>query len=188
MQRFVVPLMALFVASPAFAAGKDVPFLSLKNTDFVVMLGFLLFIAILVYFKVPELLGGMLDKRAADIQSELDEARKVREDAQSLLATFERKSHDVQAQAERIVAHAREESELAAAAAKEDLKASIARRMAAAESQIARAEASAVKEVRDTAAAVAVAAAREVVAAQMDAARADALIDTAISEVGAKLH
>ncbi|SLN29347.1 ATP synthase subunit b precursor [Pseudoruegeria aquimaris] len=173
-------------ATPALAASG--PFFSLGNTDFIVTLAFLLFIAVLFYFKVPGMIGGMLDKRADDIKSELDEARALREEAQTVLASYERKQREVQEQAERIVAHAREEAKLAAEAAKKDLEASIKRRMAAAEDQIASAEASAVKEVRDTAVNVAVAAAAEVVAKQMTAAEGNALIDAAIKDVSAKLH
>ena len=94
----------------------------------------------------------------------------------------------MQAQADRIVDHARQESELAAEQAKAEIEASITRRLAAAESQIASAEASAIKDVRDRAASVAVAAARSVVAEQMTAQSAGKLIDDAIAEVGAKLH
>ncbi len=173
-------------ATPALAAKG--PFFSLGNTDFVVLLGFLLFIGVLVYFKVPGLLGGLLDKRAEGIRNELDEARALREEAQALLASYERKQHEVQDQADRIVAHAKEEAGLAAEQAKEELKKSIARRLQAAEDQIASAQAGAVKEVRDRAATVAVAAAQDVVAAQMTAADASELIDDAIVEVGNKLH
>ena len=68
----VAAVMALS-ATPALAASG--PFFSLRNTDFIVTLGFILFVAILMYFKVPSILGGLLDKRADDIKSELDEAR-----------------------------------------------------------------------------------------------------------------
>lgn len=173
-------------ASPALAATG--PFFSLHNTNFIVLLAFLLFIAILMYFKVPAMLGGMLDKRAEGIRSELDEARSIREDAQKLLASYERKQQEVKDQADRIVAHAREEAQLAADAAKKDIEVSIARRLAAAEDRIASAQASAVKDVRDRAATVAVAAAREVFAKQMSSQDADRMIDDSISTVGAKLH
>lgn len=181
----VAALMALS-ATPALAASG--PFLSLKNTDFIVTLGFVLFVAILLYFKVPSIITGMLDKRADDIKSELDEARALREEAQTVLASYERKQKEVQDQAGRIVEQAKAEAEAAAAQAKVDLEASIARRLVAAEEQIASAEASAVKEVRDQAIVVAVAAARDVIAGQMSAAAANKLIDAGISEVDAKLH
>lgn len=175
------------LAAPAFAAG-DKPFFSLANTDFVVTIGFIVFIGILIYFKVPALVGGMLDKRAETIRAELAEARALREEAQSLLAGYERKQKEVQAQADRIVENAREEAMRAAAAAKEDIRASVARRIAAAEEQIASAEAAAVREVKDRAVTVAVAAAQDLIAAQMTAAQGNRLIDDAISVVEAKLH
>jgi F-type H+-transporting ATPase subunit b len=177
---------ASLIASPAFAATG--PFFSLGNTDFVVILGFLAFIGILFYFKVPSMLGGMLDQRADGIQSEIDEARALREEAQTLLASYERKHKEVQAQADRIVASAKEEANAAAVQAREDLAQSIERRMAAAVEQIASAEASAVKEVRDQSVTIAIAVARDVIAQQMTAASGSALIDDAIAQVDAKLH
>ena len=186
MTRFLTPLFIL-AASPAFAAG-DKPFFSLKNTDFVVSIAFLIFVGILLYFKVPSLVGGMLDKRAEGIKKDLDEARALREEAQSLLASYERKQKDVQEQADRIVANAREEAEAAAATAKDEIVSSVARRLASAQEQIASAEAAAVKEVKDQAVLVAVAAAKDVMAKQMDAAAANSLIDDAITAVETKLH
>jgi len=188
--RNIATLIALltgtFSAGPALAATG--PFFSLANTNFVVLISFLLFIAVLLYLKVPGMLGGLLDKRAEGIQDELNEARKLREEAQSVLASFERKQKEVVNQAERIVDHAREEARLAAEQAKEDLKASIARRVAAAEGQIDSAQASAVKEVRDQAIVIAVGAAQDVISKQMTAANGNKLIDAAIAEVDAKLH
>ncbi len=171
---------------PAMAASG--PFFSLNNTDFVVTIAFLLFVGLLIYLKVPGKIAGLLDKRANDIQAELDEARSLREEAQSILADYERKQVEVQEQADKIVASAKEEAKIAAAKAKDDLKASIARRMQAAEDQIASAEASAVKEVKDTAVNVAIQAANDVIAKGMSAKDAGSLIDAAIKDVGAKLH
>ena len=185
MKRILFPLLTL-AGAPAFAASG--PFFSLGNTDFVVLLAFLLFVAVLIYLGVPKLLAGMLDKRAEGIQSELDEARSLREEAQSILAEYERKQKEVQSQADKIVANANEEAKAVAAKAKEDLKASIARRLQAAEDQIASAEASAIKEVKDTAVSVAIQAANEVIAKGMTAKDAGSLIDAAIKDVGAKLN
>ena len=177
---------ASVLAGLALAASG--PFFSLSNTNFVVLIAFILFIGVLFYFKVPSLLGGMLDKRAEGIAAEIEEAKALQEEAKKLLAEYERKQKEVQEQSERIVAQAREEAQLAADQAKEDLKASIARRLAAAEDQIASAESSAVKEVRDQAVGVAVMAARDVIAKQMTASDSNKLIDDAIAEVDAKLH
>ena len=184
--RNILALVLITAAGPALAA--EGPFFSLANTDFVVLISFILFIGVIFYFKVPGMLGGMLDKRAEGIQSELDEARALREEAQTLLASYERKQKEMQEQADKIVAAAKEEAAAAAEQAKEDLKTSIARRMAAAEDQIASAEASAVREVRDQAVTVAIAAAREVIAKDISAADGNKLIDDAIGEVDAKLH
>lgn len=177
---------ATVAASPAWAAKG--PFFSLKNTDFVVLLGLIVFVGILLYFKVPGMIGKMLDDRADGIQSELDEARALREEAQSLLASYERKQREVQDQADRIVAAAKEEASIAADQARADLEVSLARRIAAAEDQIDNARASAIKDVRDQSVTIAVAAAQSVIADQMTAAAANDLIDSGISEVEAKLH
>lgn len=182
----LIALPLVFAASPALAATG--PYFSLTNTDFVVMIAFLLFLGILVYLKVPGLLGGMLDKRAEGIRDELEEARALREEAQTLLASYERKQREVQDQADRIVAQAEAEAQAAAEQAREDIKRSIERRLAGAKDQIASAEAGAIKEVRDTAISVATAAAREVMAKQMTEAQRDAMIDDAIEQVAAKLH
>lgn len=182
-------MIALFAlsATPAFAAG-DKPFFSLANTDFVVTIAFLLFVGILIYFKVPGLVGKMLDDRAAGIKADLDEARALREEAKELLATYERKHKEVQAQADRIVTSAKDEAAAAAETAKADIASSVARRLAGAEEQIAAAQATAVKEIRNQAVSVAVGAAQDLIAGQMDAKGTNALIDEAIAEVGAKLH
>ncbi|PUB10869.1 F0F1 ATP synthase subunit B [Yoonia sediminilitoris] len=184
--RFLITALFALSASPALAAG-DV-FFSLKNTDFVVIIAFLIFVGILVYYKVPSLVGGMLDKRADGIKAELNEAKVLREEAQSLLASYERKQKEVQEQAARIVASAKEEASNAAVAAKDEIASSITRRLAAAEEQIASAQAAAVKDVRDQAISVAVSAAKDVMAKQMDAKSAGTLIDDAITTVSEKLH
>jgi len=181
-------LTVLFALAASPALANEGPFFSLHNPEFVVLIGFILFLALVAYLKVPGLIGGMLDKRAEGIKSDLDEAKALREEAQTILASYERKQKEVQEQADRIVEAAKAEAEIAATQAKEDLKASIARRLAAADEQITSAQASAVKEVRDSAIAVAVAAAEDVIAKKLTAADGNALIEDAIKDVAAKLH
>ena len=191
MRFLTLTSLAALTAGPALAASKNpfsAEFWKLSNTDFIVLVAFILFIAVLFYFKVPGMISKMLDDRAAGIQSEIDEARALREEAQTLLASYERKQKEVQEQADKIVEQAKKDAEAAAEQARADLKTSIERRMAAATDQIASAEASAVKEVRDTAAVVAVQAARDVIAKQMTATDGNKLIDDAIAEVDARLH
>jgi len=184
-------LIALVTATPALAASQNPfsgDFWTLTNTNLIVLLGFLVFVAILVWKKVPALLGKMLDDRAAGIKSDLDEARALRDEAQSILASYERKQREVQDQADAIVAQAKKDAEAAADKAKEDIKASIQRRLAAAEEQIAAAEASAIRDVRNAAITVAIGAASDIITKQMTAADANTLIETSITEVGEKLH
>ncbi len=186
MRRIALTAALSGIGAPAFAASG--PFFSLGNTDFVVLLAFLVFIGVLVYFKVPGMLGKMLDDRADSIRSDLDEARALREEAQTILAQFERKQRDVAEQADLIVSQARTDAEESARQATLELEKSIARRLQAAQDQIASAEASAVKEVRDSAVNVAIAAAANVVAKGMSGSDASAMIEDSIKVVEAKLH
>lgn len=181
-------ILAALLLLPLPAAAATGPFLSLHNTDFVVLVAFLLFLVVLLKFKVPGLLGGMLDKRADTIRADLDAARALHDEAKALLAGYERKHKEVQEQAALIVETARREALAAADQAKADLESSIARRLRAAEDQIASAETSAVREVRDRAISVAVAAAGELIAGGMSAAERGKLIDQAIADVEKRLH
>lgn len=176
----------LAMTAPALAASG--PFFSLKNTNFVVLLAFIVFILVLIKFKVPSMLGGLLDKRAGEIKSDLEEARALREEAQTILASYERKQKEVAEQAQHIVEHAKKEAAAAAEVAKADIAASIERRLVAAGDQIKSAENAAIKEVRDTAIAVSVGAAEDLIAKNMTAADGNKLIDSAIADVESKLH
>ena len=178
--------LTVLAASPAMAASG--PFISLGNTNFIVLLAFILFVGVLVYAGVPGKITGMLDARAVQIKAELDEARALREEAKGILASYEKKKKEVQEQADRIVANARTEATEAAEAAKAELKRSIARRLAAAEDRIASAEKDAVRAVRERAVTVAIDVGGEILAKQMTAKAAEASIEAAIAEVGAKLH
>ena len=179
-------LATVLAATPALAATG--PFFSLGNTNFVVLLAFVAFVGILLYAKVPGRLTSLLDARAVQIRADLDEAKALREEAQTILASYERKQKDVQAQADRIVATAKEEAMAAAAEAKEELKASITRRLAAAEDRITSAETAALRAVREQAVSVAVAAAGDLLAKQMTAEGAGAMIEASIKQVGERLH
>ena len=185
MRRLVA--LAALAPTPVLAA-EEYGLISLRNTNFVVLLAFLVFLGVLAYYRVPQRLAGLLDKRADGIRSEIEEARALREEAQTLLASYERKSREVQAKADRIVEQARAEAREAGEQARRDLDAQVARRIEGAEDQIAQAQADAIREIRDRAAQIAVAAAREVIAERMDETRQNALLDDAIDTVQAKLH
>jgi F-type H+-transporting ATPase subunit b len=160
----------------------------LYDTYFVVALSFVLFFAVLWRFKVHEMVLGMLDARAETIRNELAEAARLRDEAQALLASYERKRREMEQIAVEIVAKAKEEAGLAADEAKRELAESIKRRLRTADEQIAAAEAAAIRDVKDKAVAVAVAAAADVIAASMSDEAARSRIDAAIDEVGKRLH
>lgn len=182
----LISLLAILSASPALAASG--PFLSLRNTDFVVLLGFLGFAGVLIYFGVPKLVTRKLDERANMIKNSLDEARVLRDEAQALLTSYEARAREVTAQSARIVEAAKAEAQAAATQAKADLEASIARRLAAAEDQIESAVAAAEAAVRNQAITVSVAVAADVLKRQMTAEQAAASIDASIGQVAARLH
>lgn len=179
--------VAAVVSSAPPAPAAQGPFLSLGNTDFVVTLGFVVFIGVLLYFRVPNRLIDMLDQRAATIRAELEQARALREEAQALLISCERKQADIAAQAEAIVQAAREEASRLTAQASKDLDAAIARRIATAQDRIATAQAAVARETREAAIALAVDAAGVVIAQGMNDTAANALIETATEETGLKL-
>lgn len=160
----------------------------LYDTNIVVAIGFLIFVGILIYYGAPRMVTSKLDERAARIKADLEEARALREEAQRLLAGYERKHKEVQALADDIVSAARIEAEKAAEHAKEDIRRSVDRRLKTATDQIAAAEKAAIRQIRDRAVNVAIAAAGDVIRRDLNPQDADALIDASISEAGRKLH
>ncbi len=158
------------------------------DTNLLAAIALLLFFGILFYFGVHKLIFKLLDDRADKIRHEIAEAKQLREEAQTIFAEFERKQKSVAGQAEEIVAHAKAEAEAAAERAKADLAQSVERRLKAADEQIAQAEANAVREVRERAISVAVAAAAEVLQQKLTQEQAQQLADDAIGQVSGKLH
>jgi len=186
MKRIFPALILSLAATPALAESE--PFFTIHNTHFVVLIAFVIFLGVLIYLKVPGLLARMLDERANTIRGELDEAKALRDEAQAILAGYERKKAEVEEHAQKIVERARIEAEEAAADAKAALASSIERRLRGAEEQIASANAAALREVRDRAIEIAVSAAAEVMSKSMTAQKANALIDASIKEVKDRLH
>lgn len=131
---------------------------------------------------------GALDKRADRIRGELEEAQRLREEAQAALANFQRRQRDAMGEAEEIIAHARAEAERVRGHAAEELEVTLQRREAMAMDRIAQAEAAATAEVRGIAVDVAIAAARQVIGEQLDKSKANALVDEAIKDLPNKLH
>ncbi len=159
-----------------------------SDTNFVVLIAFALFVGLLAYVRVDKILFSALDGRAERIRHELEEARRLREEAQALLASFERKQSEVGEKSEAIIAQAEEDAKLAAEQAKVALAESLERRIRAAEDQIASAEKAAIKEVKDRAVTIAVAAAQDVIAERLSGDARASLVDASIEDVATKLH
>ncbi|MDG2320294.1 MAG: F0F1 ATP synthase subunit B [Rhodospirillaceae bacterium] len=132
--------------------------------------------------------SGSLDERADKIRDQIEEARKLREEAQALLADYQRKQRDALSEAENIVAQAGEEAGRMKADAAEHLEQTIERRKAQALDRIAQSEAQAIASVRDTAVDVAVAAAEQLIKDRVSGDRQAALVDAAIKELPSQLN
>ncbi len=147
-----------------------------------------LFVALVLYLKVPGKVGGVLDARSKEIADELEAARLLREEAQALLASYQRRTANAEQEAQEIVERAQREAEQLAAEMKANMEETVARRTAMVEEKIAQAEAQAVQEVRALAVDVAIAASRKVIAENLSADRARTLVDRSIADIGGKLH
>ena len=157
------------------------------DPEFWVLLAVVVF-AIVVWKPVRRAVIGTLDERAMRIRDELEEARKLRDEAERLLADYRQKEREAEADARAIIAHARDEAERIAAQSARDLQQSLERRQRLAEERIAQAEAKALDEIRAAAVDVAIAAAREVIVSQLDERRGAAMLDAAIAALPQRLR
>jgi F-type H+-transporting ATPase subunit b len=160
----------------------------LYNSEFWVAVGFLIVIGIFLYQRVPAFIGAALDARANAIAKELDEARRLREEAERILEEYKNKAANAEQEAAAILTAAREDAELFARESRTALKGRIERRAAAAQAKIAQAEAQAMAEIRSTAADIAARAAEKLIAARLDDDRAAALIDQSLTDLPARLN
>jgi F-type H+-transporting ATPase subunit b len=160
----------------------------LEMAEFWVAIAFGVFLLILIYFKVPKLVAKSLDDRAEAIRKELDEARRLREEAQNLLADYQKKHRNVGQEAQTILELARKEAETFAQETRAGLKDLLERRTQQAEDKIARAEAQAVDEVRGAAIELAVAAAEKILREKAAGAGGASLVDQSIRELKGRLN
>ena len=157
------------------------------DPSFVVGAAFIIVVAWLAK-PIMRAVSSALDGRADKIRGQIEEARKLREEAQALLAEYQRKQRDALSEAEHIVAQAKEEATRMRAQAEQDLEQSVERRKTQALDRIAQSEAQAIASVRNTAVDVAVAAAEKLITDQMSGDRQDALVDSAIKDLGDRLN
>jgi F-type H+-transporting ATPase subunit b len=154
----------------------------LADAEFWVLVAVVIFVA-LAWKPAARAITGALDARANRIAGELDQARRLRDEAQQLLAEYQRKQREALGEAQEIVAHAKTEAERIAARSARDLEQALERRRRLAEERIAQAEAKAIDEIRAAAVDVAIVAARNVIVEEIDQQRGAALIDGAIAQL-----
>ena len=158
------------------------------HAEFWVLIAFILFVGVLIWKGVPGLIAAMLDARAAAIRTELDEARRLREEAQQLLADYQRKAREAEEEAKVIIEQAQREAQTLAAETRKTLTEQVERRTKSAEEKIARAEAQAVSEVRATAVDLAVAASERILKDRVKGPAADTLTQASIRDLSSKLN
>jgi len=160
----------------------------LTDAELWVALAFIVFVGVLGYIGVHRMVGKSLDERAARIAAELDEARKLKDEAAELLAEYQRKRHAAESEAQDIIAGASAEADRLASEARARIEDFVARRTKMAEVKIAQAEAQAAADVRSAAAEAAVAAAEKILSAEAKGRLANELIAKGIEDVRKKLN
>jgi F-type H+-transporting ATPase subunit b len=158
------------------------------EAPFWALLALIVFIGIVIYLKVPKSLAGTLDKRADAIRAELESARKLRVEAEALLAEYQRKAREAEAEAGKIVETAKREADALALEARTRLEEYVAGRTRLAEEKIAQAETQAIQEVRSLSADVAIAAAERLLSAKVKGQAGEALVAKSISDVKTRLN
>jgi F-type H+-transporting ATPase subunit b len=156
--------------------------------EFWVAVSFFIFVGVVLYFGAHKKIATALDARAALITRELEEARRLREEAEKVLADYRRKEGEAANEAEGIIALATKEAQMLAADTRKSVKEHFDRRMKLAEEKIARAEADAVREVRSVAIDAAVAAAQSLIAEKLTPDRAEKLVTESIDSLKSKLN
>ena len=174
----------MITANLIFAGGKAWYLAS----EFWVLVPLLIFLAIVAWKGGFKAVGSALDKRADAIRDELDEAKRLREEAQALLASYQRKQAEAEKQAEDIVERARRDAEAMAKKARADLADRLQRRAAQAEAKIERAEAQALAEVRSRAADMAVDAAKGLIGSELKAADRTRLFKDGLAQMDGSLN
>lgn len=158
------------------------------DATFWALVGLILFIGLMIYIKVPGMVGRSLDKRADNIRGELDEAKRLREEAQALLAEYQKKRKEAEAEAAALVAAAEREAALLTEEARQKTEEFVARRNALSEQKIKQAEADAISAVKSAAIDIAVAAAGKVIASKTDKTTQNALFKDAVGKVQSRLN
>ena len=156
------------------------------DATFIALVAFILFFVTLIYLKVPAMVMNMLDDRSNAIARELHEARRLREQAEALLADYKTKHAAAEAEAKSIVAHAQEQAEAMVTEIRDQMTTAIARRQRQAEDRITQAQAKAEADVRAAASEAALAAAERLIREKLDGAAQADLVTQGVSELQRK--
>ena len=179
-------LTPLVYADIGYAA-SDAPMFSMANTDFVVAIAFVIFIGVLAYFKVPRIIGNLLDKRAETIRNEIDEAHRLLEEAKSLLAKLEREHKENIAKAKDIIGNAELTSKKILEDSKSEIKDAVTRKLQMAERQIQTNEKEAINSIKDDLIEAAFKEAREQIEKKVDSNLANLVVEESVEEIKARL-
>jgi len=159
-----------------------------SDPTFWVLVSLVIFLGILLWKRVPKLLGQKLDDRSAQIAQELEDARRMREEAQELLASYQRRQREAESEAEMLVAQAKAEADRMRIEARRALEERVERRTRMAEEKIARAEKQAEAEVRGAAADLAVKAAEELIRNKLDEASRQRIFESSLKDLERRLQ
>jgi len=158
------------------------------DATFFALVGLIIFLGILAYVKVPAMLTGALDKRSDQIRNELEQAKKLREEAQQLLAEYQRKRKEAETEAKSILSAAEREAAVLREEAKAKTEEYVSRRTAMAEQKIRQAESDAINEVRASAVDLAIAAAEKLIGSKVDSKASDELFKSSLGEMKTRLN
>jgi F-type H+-transporting ATPase subunit b len=159
-----------------------------KDPETWVAIAFLLFVALILYLKVPGKVTKLLDGRAEAIARELEEARKLRAEAEAILADYKRRAGTAEAEAAAILAQAEREATAYAKEAREAFDEAIARRLSVAEQKIKLEEEKARKQIRAQAAELAVAAAEHLIEQKVTGNVAETMVSASLDRIKKRLH
>lgn len=179
--------IVLFFASatPVYAASG--PFFSLRNTDFVVLISFVVFVGVIIYLKAPQFVGKLLDRQISDIRNQIDRASNLRAEATEALFEAKREAIESEQQAKLIVEHANVDAKRQVEIAEIRIKEAGERRIQAAKEQIDSAENAARNAVNKEAIEIAMETAAKQIISQMTKAERNCLTEQAINEIKANI-
>ncbi len=188
MNRYILLPGLFMMVGTGLAQAASGPFFSLGNTDFVVSISFIIFIAAIIYFKAPKFVAKLIDGQIAKIEGQLKEASSVKEDAQTLLENLQQKQDEAEEHAIRIKEQAQKDKELAIEEAQNSIQGLVDRKLQNSREQVRASEAKAIANIRNQAIDLAIDAASEVIFRSMGGDDRRTIIDQSIKDINKYLN